>query len=142
MTRFVIPWVPVSKKNSGRIILNRRTGKRQWIPGRKAEIQEKAIHVDALVARGKKAMPPPDHDLSLTIRYLVDRDEVEVEVEDLGAPDLAGRTGRRHDVPNLPILIADALQGALYDNDRQIARLHVERVYGPFSDPQPGSPAA
>jgi len=91
--------------------------------------QEEKIHALAIGALRDLVPLVENDDVAVTIRHLVRTEEVEVIVEPAGKPGkVDGKTGRKRDLANLADTILDALQGAAYSNDRQVARLTMERV--------------
>lgn len=142
LAKTVLDWVPTAKKNRHRIARygrpcpvcgERKAGIRA---SARSEADQEALALVAASLRGKAPYTPPtDHALSLRVAYLVSPraglDRVLVELWDLGpegppsSPLL--RRGRTRDLDNLVQGIADAFQGVLYANDRQIAELVVCR---------------
>lgn len=75
--------------------------------------------------------------VEMCIVHDVDADELLVTVTWSGADPVPPRrgegykkTGRQRDLQNLQEAVCDALQGILYDDDRQIDSLHMRRHRG------------
>ena len=135
-----LDWIPCSKKNNTEI---RQVGRRRWIaPNRRVSQEERRIAIAAKAAISprartvlqeqralRKASIPKDHDVSmavtLTIGKSADGDRCSITVSDLGIPPKRKRTGRIRDAINVPAIIADALQGVCYADDKQIVDLRV-----------------
>lgn len=85
---------------------------------------------DMLQVRAMEAGSPPfgNDDLDVHIVWNVKYDKTTITVGSLGPPP-KGKTGRRRDVQNIPAVVLDALQGIVYDDDKQVRRLTVEKVY-------------
>ena len=86
-----------------------------------------------------ETVPPPiprDHHVQVDVTVVVGekawQDGVIVDVFDLGPWPGGGlafhRSTRQQDVANVPALILDALQGAIYGNDRQVSHLNVRTL--------------
>jgi Holliday junction resolvase RusA-like endonuclease len=115
--------VVISKKNNTVI---RRRGKRSWIaPNHSCEVCESYIRTMAERVRHRSL---GDDEIAMEVEWDVQAGVVTVRVHSLG-PRPSGRrkTGRARDVINLPAILADALQGVVYDDDRQIKELTVRR---------------
>lgn len=68
------------------------------------------------------------NDVALELTHNVRTETVTVVVRDLGKPGKVDkRTGRNRDVHNLLDTLADALEGALYGNDKQVAYASARR---------------
>jgi hypothetical protein len=72
-----------------------------------------------------------EDDIDMQVEHVLGRDVVRVTVTRLGPPlAVHGRTGRRRDLVNLFDSIADAMNGVLYGDDRQVARCGGRRCLG------------
>jgi Holliday junction resolvase RusA-like endonuclease len=68
----------------------------------------------------------PTQDVAVTITYRPRQDVCTIEVIPM-AERRKGFSGRRRDIANLAEVILDALQGSVYTNDNQVARLQIIR---------------
>ena len=136
--RLRLPFIPASKKNRPEIRKSKRSQKRWVSPSRKAQRDEKAIHILAILEAQKHKLTGSgeawegtvfgDHDVHVEVTWMVPSDEVEVLVVDLGPKPKRGRSGRSRDAVNIPAVILDALPGVIFDDDKQVAELVVRRV--------------
>jgi Holliday junction resolvase RusA-like endonuclease len=110
-----------SKKNRREWIV--RGGRRFLVPSASASSDETTLHLLAASAEG--ALIAED-DVELRIVYHARSGTVDLECESIG-PRPKGFTGRKRDAHGMIETIADALQGAWFTNDNQIARLTIER---------------
>ena len=138
-----LDWIPCSKKNNVEIRQN-HVSKQRWVgPNKRVKQEERRIRTSAkaAIANGCKMLKDYDlavtkaviqetHDIgmavTLTIGKSADGDRCSITVSDLGIPPKRKRTGRIRDAINVPAIIADALQGVCYEDDKQITRLVVE----------------
>lgn len=120
--RLEIP-IPASKKNNKVVRQTKKGIQVGW--SSKVTRQERLIAELAAAGVPMRAAGPllgDVDDVRMLLRHDVAREVVQVEVYRIGPPkEIAGRTGRRRDVPNLFELTCDALEGVVYGNDRQIA---------------------
>ena len=119
--KMTIP-VPASKKNRQRIW--RVKGKPFITMSAEAKIQQETLHDYALFLLKGEVMPFGDDDISASIRYRARRKMIDVELRRMN-PRPKGFSGRQRDISNIPEVLLDALQGALYKNDNQISRLEI-----------------
>lgn len=135
-----LAFIPCSKKNNTEI---RQVGRRRWIaPNKRVEREQHCIRTSAKTAISNgckmlrdydlavsKAKLPKDHDVAMTVTLIIGKtpagDGCRIEVCDLGIPPKRKRTGRKRDAINVPAIIADALQGVCYVDDKQIVELTV-----------------
>lgn len=125
---FLIPPPKSKKNNKALIVINGRTrvGTAKCIKDQEAAIRMHVARAVPLLEAGP--LFGDVHDVGLELVHLIEKDLVQVTVYRLGdAVEVAGRTGRRRDVPNLFESVCDALEGLLYENDRQIACVKAER---------------
>ena len=140
-----LDFVPCSKKNNTEIRLNRKTGQRYVSPNKRVEKEQVLIKGKARVMRTdgclatelsdyrrlmSQAAIPLANDVSMTVVVHISKysggDSTTVYVKDLGRPPKRKRTGRIRDAINVPAIIADALQGVCYEDDKQITELTVK----------------
>lgn len=117
---------PVNKKN--RHMIHRR-GSRRWIgPTPEARESENSVHFQADYARRAHGFPTlEDEDVRVEVLHHVQSDTLTVRVEPIG-PRPKGKTGRKRDLIGMAETILDALEGAVYRNDNQVAELVLRRV--------------
>ena len=114
MTRFVVSGAPVPKGRPrlvapGVVLTPKRT-----------KGYEKRVKLQALAARGggrERMLPGP-----VRVELVIYRDHTEVVVRPDHDPDARIARG---DGDNYAKAILDAVQGVLYENDRQVTDLHV-----------------
>lgn len=70
-----------------------------------------------------------DHTVGVKLVHHARSDLIEVSVEDLG-PRRRPFSGRKRDLQNLLEVVLDAMQGPVYRNDNQVARIEMERDLG------------
>lgn len=125
---FEIPRPVASSKNRRRLFARgtRLTKKGKFVPRIVSLLSEDAEDDTALIRRlaGKSAgdvMPfGPDDALRIDYSHCVETDRVTVRVEKVGTLPARGKRGTRRDVFGMLETIADALQGVLYPDDRQV----------------------
>jgi len=117
--------IPLSKKNS------REAGGRR--PKRAA--LEAQSSMQFYLQCSLKYVPWPAEDVEVEITLYPRVDLMDVTVRYL-RPRPKGFAGRRRDLPSCLDVTLDAMQGAVYNNDNQVARLIVQREYG--TPPQHG----
>ncbi len=73
------------------------------------------------------------HDVAMIVHIRIGKakhdDRVDVELVDMGKPRRRKRTGRKFDSINVPALIADALKGRAYADDKQIIDLRCRVLF-------------
>lgn len=111
--------VPLSKKNS------REAGGRR--PKRAA--LEAQSSMQFYLQYSLKYVPWPSDDVEVQIQLYPRANLMDVTVRRIG-PRPKGFSGRRRDLASCLDVTLDAMQGAVYNNDNQVARLIVEREYG------------
>ena len=132
-----LSWVPTAKKNRNRVTARGprcpSCGRAKWVgirPSAQAEADEEALGLVAASLAARSTPAHPDHAVRLQVTYQVGKspsaDRVLIEVWDLG-PDPGPRRARTRDLDNLVQGIADAFQGHLYANDKQLSELNVRR---------------
>jgi hypothetical protein len=109
---------PASLKN--RRQWHRRAGSWRLSPSEDAIAGMREIRLAALAALHGRAAWGPDDALHLELEHDVDADLVRVTVTRLGTLPTSGRRGTRRDCHGMIETVADALQGVLYDDDRQV----------------------
>lgn len=119
-----------SKKNSKELRHGKRPdGTPYTYTGRssKAKKDEESLALVALAAaRAARWKQLEDEEVELRIVWNVGAG-LELEVRSLGPRPKAKRTGRARDAVGMLETIADALEGVAYRNDRQVARVVLER---------------
>lgn len=128
---FTVPLIAPSKKNRQRIRKRGRYGARFVAADEQVETAEMVIALAALAAVEDKHLVRDrslfgDHEVAATITIDEVGKQMLVEVEDLG-PKPKGRTNRRRDVHNVADAVMDALQGIVFDDDRQSCRTTCQR---------------
>lgn len=123
--------VVASKKNNTTPRLDPTTG-RLWVGKRRnVRAQERAIR-DAVHQAARAAGTVPlfgGDDVAVAVQWDWQRQQLLVEVRSMGpAPRVRGRTGRGRDLANMLDTLLDALQGAAFDDDRQVARVTMDKV--------------
>ena len=129
--------LPSPTKNSRQVFVD-AAGKPGSVPGaagRKSKAVVKALALQAvaeILGRLKNLEPKllgTDDDVSVEIIIDVPRQVAVVEVRRLG-PKPSGRTGRGKDLDNMASTILDAMNKVAYGDDRQVADLHIRKIYG------------
>lgn len=76
---------------------------------------------------------PEGHDVAMELEIVIGQkagdDRSVVRVQDLGPRRKRRRSGRRRDAINLPAIVADALKGRAFPDDRDIVDLRVRVSY-------------
>jgi Holliday junction resolvase RusA-like endonuclease len=108
-----IDGIPPSKKNGQRIMLRRGRG-RFVASSKAAEVFEQHLR---LVARRLRSLGANYVATRVTIDERAQR--TRIEVWDLGPQPAKGRCDTKRDVHNCADVVMDALQGAVFDDDRQ-----------------------
>jgi hypothetical protein len=121
---FTVPVVALSKKNGQRITRDRDTGRRRVRSSEECEIIEEVIALFAaravprgMAQRGGSAFGA--NYVGVRIELDEHAEQMHIEVEDLGPQPAKGRRYTRRDIHNLTDSVMDALQGVLFDDDRQ-----------------------
>jgi len=119
-------FLPASKKNRTKII---KFGNRYSLAAG-AGIKEQEALIRLIAAEALKHRQPfeDDDEIEMSVVWLVNHDRVKVSIQATGKRPKKGRYGRA-DATNLIAIIADALQGVLYHNDRQVAKATIEKDY-------------
>lgn len=129
--RFELDFEPVAKKNRRQI-----SGRGRFVKDGRVRRDEKRIQA-ALLERGLRPGRPlfADQEVAVRIERLVYARRMIVEVESLGRP-MPPRSsrhrlpaGQERDTSNMGELILDAMEGFVFDNDRQVRTLELTRVY-------------
>ena len=98
------------------------------LPSEQAVADVGMLRTAALAVTGGRMPFDSDDALSLTYAHELDLDEVVVTVQKIGLLPARGPRGTRRDVHGMMETIADALQGLLYPDDRQIDHVSAARV--------------
>lgn len=123
VVQFEMPRPPCLKNR--RMVRNGRS--------QKSGEQHKAIErvqvygLEALDRLRLRMNPFRDRDIAMRIRHHHRRDVIQVAVWSLG-PKPSGPNGRGSDLQNIPGVVCDGLNGILYDDDRQVVLMGLERV--------------
>lgn len=118
---FWLPFIPGSLKNTPHQFTD-ATAKAK----RQLRQQRDTITVLARVALGKRD-GFGDHNVAVHVdEYPLDQC-VHVRVIDLGEAAKKGTTGRRRDLGNIDALIHDAMEGIVYEDDRQLVVVSCRR---------------
>lgn len=128
MLTFALDRAPRSSKNRRRIV--RAGGRVRSLLSREAAADAVEIALraqQALAAAGREPWGP-DAALSLEVEHDVATDRVRVTVRQVGTLPARGRRGTRQDSFAAIETIADALQGVLFVDDRQVDRGSWRRV--------------
>lgn len=131
--KLVIPRVPPAKKNRMEI---RTTGpvcpacgrRRNIWPAPNKEVQrfEHKLRKQALMALPGPASLYGLNDVEVRMVWHVASKTFAIAVDDLGPPPKR-YAGRNKDLVNMPGACLDALQGIIYHDDKQVARLILEK---------------
>lgn len=115
--------VPVPKKSSKEW---RKCGDRlRLVPNRRAMASEKRIAAQVAALRPRKI---ESADVEVEFVYHAISDSIDVVVREGSPKPTKGRNGRGRDLDNMVATLLDALRlGGAYSDDRQVARLVVER---------------
>ncbi len=120
-----LPFIPCSKKNNTEI---RQRGSRRWVAPNK-RVEQEELSIKGLARLEHPAFIAPANDVGMTVTLHISKkaggDRCLVELEDLGLPPKRKRTGRKRDAINVHAIIADALQGVCFEDDKQIVDLRV-----------------
>jgi len=111
-----------------RPVASKKNGRRPWkrgnrvffIPSAKAVEDERTVADVARSVVGDVMPFGPDDALRIDYQHDIETDRVTVRVEKVGTLPTKGRRGTRRDVFGMLETIADALQGVLYPDDRQV----------------------
>jgi Holliday junction resolvase RusA-like endonuclease len=129
MVEFVLQAPPASSKNRRRIFA--RGNRVVSLPSKDAEASAKAIRAAAKAAIGDEPMPFGAEDaLRIDLEHDVATDRVLVRVLRIGSIPTRGKKGTKRDVHGMIETVADALQGVLFPDDRQVDVAHQERRRG------------
>lgn len=115
---FRVPRPVASSKNRRRVFARGR--RVVSLPSEQAVADVGMLRTAAVAVTGGRMPFDSDDALSLTYAHELDFDEVVVTVQKIGLLPARGPRGTRRDVHGMAETIADALQGTLYPDDRQI----------------------
>jgi len=113
-----------SKKNEARI---RQRGSKRWIgPSDKCKDAQESIRLRATLERHKGF---GTDEVRLEFDWHVNRKRCDVRVTSLGPKPKRGvKSGRSRDVINMVAVIADALEGVVFDNDAAVKECLIRRI--------------
>lgn len=119
---FSVTTPPASKKNGKRWL--KRGRKMTLVPSVKAVRSERDLAIAArlAIARIGDAVMPFDHEdaIRLDVIHDIGTDMVHVRVSKIGELPAKGKRGTKRDSHGMIETIADALQGVVYPDDRQV----------------------
>lgn len=114
--RLLVDGIPLSKKNSQRI-LKTRAGRRFVKQSAESEIFERRLKA---LARGVIAREGlGDHYVAVRIVIDEQREKTAIEIYDLGPQPARGRKDTRRDIHNCADSVMDALNNIAWNDDRQ-----------------------
>lgn len=118
---FQVPRCVASSKNRRRTFFNKRAGRIVSLPSEQAVLDIKLVQQLAREAMaGMEDGFPEDALLSLDLFHFVEDDTLTVRVTQVGRRPAKGKSGTRRDCHGMIETIADALQGVVYVDDRNI----------------------
>lgn len=121
-----VPRPPASSKNRRRLFARGR--RPVSLPSEQAVQDIGMLRTAAFAVTGGRMPFDGDDALSLTYAHELDLDEVVVTVRKIGLLPARGPRGTKRDLHGMVETIADALQGTLYPDDRQIDSVSAARV--------------
>lgn len=129
-----IPFIPASKKNRQRILRSSRTGRPFISSSRAARADEEFVrHLAEQAVSAAGCAEPVFPQQSVELELLVDPflQTTRVRVRAIADKPIRGASGRRSDLHNALDGLCDALQGVVYANDNQVARINARRLLTP-----------
>lgn len=127
--KFRVPLVPTSSKNSRQLAVTKR-GRPVSLPSTKARRHKQVVKGSAVQAMLEAGLVSfGDDEVGVRVRHLVTEKQIEVEIWRIG-PKPATPNGRGRDIDNLASTVLDAMNRTIYDDDRCVGLLQVERVVG------------